>query len=782
MTPPATGRAGGRGAARGPGRTAARSTVRALLAGLLTTPLIALAPAAAAAPGDHASAGEQRPVRIDVSRLEPRTLTPGAVVTVTGRLTNTGTETLTDLDVRLQRGEILETRAELVALDEETDPPTAVATPFVEVPGDLAPGDSLSFSVTSSTDELGIDRDGVYPVLLNLNGTDADGERRRVGELSTYLVQPVEQPAAPPAVGWLWPLVERTHRDAAGRFVDDDLAEEVAADGRLDRALAAVERVPATTPPEGGDPVPVARVTLAVDPALVEELELMADGGYDLAGTDATGEPSKDAAAFLGRMRAVAADHPVLALPYGDVDADALAAAGLSDVLTRSLPGTPAGTARDGAGDEVAAPASEPPPAPAEKADETTGEGARILREALGVTPRTDLAWAVGGTVRTDTRATLRAGGVEHLVVGPGGLTDGTEALGLGSGGAAARAPVPAGDGALDVLVADSGLGRLADSSVDGGPRVGEQRYLAELALLGLRSAGDPGAGQSVLVAPPREVDADPTAVSSMIAATAQLPWLRAASVEQLATGPAAAAGELLDPREPGGLEAAGLGDVVAAVRIRDDLAGAVVGDPDAALAPYDAAASRATSAAWRDQPEGFAAAAGDLRATLGRLRGQVTLLAPADGTYSLASDDAPLVLTVRNDLPFAVRVLLEVRTRGNAALSVADIGPQVLAPDQRTTLQVPTELRQSGRFGVVATLTTPDGDPLGEPVELQVNSTAYGSISLVITIGAAALLGLLFLRRLVLFLVRRRRGTPADEAAELPEGAASLPPTRSPV
>ena len=71
--------------------------------------------------------------------------------------------------------------------------------------------------------------------------------------------------------------------------------------------------------------------------------------------------------------------------------------------------------------------------------------------------------------------------------------------------------------------------------------------------------------------------------------------------------------------------------------------------------------------------------------------------------------------------------------------------------------------------------------------MELQVTSTAYGAISLAITIGAAALLGLLFLRRLVLFLVRRRAGAGRDadddEPTAAPEGAAvPLPPTRSPV
>jgi Family of unknown function (DUF6049) len=162
-----------------------------------------------------------------------------------------------------------------------------------------------------------------------------------------------------------------------------------------------------------------------------------------------------------------------------------------------------------------------------------------------------------------------------------------------------------------------------------------------------------------------------------------------------------------------------------------------------------------------------------------------VTLVAPADGTYSLASSDAPLVLTVRNDLPFAVRVLLRLRTP-ESGLQFADIGRQTLAPGQRTTLQVPAQLRRSGGFAVTASLTTPSGQDLGDPVQIRVKSTAYGSIGLFITIGAAALLGLLFLRRLVRFLIRRRRGDDRqdDGLTGAPAEGASvpLPPTRSPV
>ncbi|MFW3172940.1 DUF6049 family protein [Geodermatophilus sp. CPCC 206100] len=748
---------------RRPGRrTAACAVLAALLTGLGT------ASPALASPEDEIPVTEDdtsdpgRPVQVEITRIEPRTIAPGAVVTVGGTLTNTGTDTLTDLDVRLQRGEVLTTRAELLATDADPDPYTDVSTPFQEVPGGaLEPGDSVPFAVTATVDELRMDRDGVYPVLLNLNGATGGGERRRVGELSTFLVRPAAQPAAPVGVAWLWPLTERMHRDADGRFVDDGLADEVAADGRLDRALAAVERLPEAAPAEGGAPVPVARVTLAVDPALVEALELMAAGPYDVAGEDDAGRGTEEAAAFLDRLRAVAADHPVVALPYADVDADALTAVGLPDVVTRSLPGTAEGTAAADAGTP----------------GDATGAGAEILRDVLRVEPRTDLAWAVGGSLRADTLETLRAGGIDEVVLAPDGLTDGSAVLGLDAGGAAARTTVPAGGAAVDALVVDSGLSGLVGSAlqVPGGTRVAEQRYVAELSLIGLTPGADP-AGQSVLVAPSREVDADPTAVSAMMATATQLPGLRPATVAQLGDGPATATGELAAPTEPGGLDPDGLTDVVAAVDLRDALAGAVVDDPAVALAPYDAAVSRATSAAWRDDPEGFRAGAEELRSTIDGLRRQVTLLSPADGTYSLASADAPLVLTVHNDLPFTVRVELQLQTRGNA-LTVGDVGAQTLAPDQRTTLEVPAEVRQSGRFGVVATLTTPDGEPLGESVELQVRSTAYGSISLIITIGAAALLGLLFLRRLVRFLLRRRRGTPEEEPP-----AVALPPTRSPV
>ena len=93
----------------------------------------------------------------------------------------------------------------------------------------------------------------------------------------------------------------------------------------------------------------------------------------------------------------------------------------------------------------------------------------------------------------------------------------------------------------------------------------------------------------------------------------------------------------------------------------------------------------------------------------------------------------------------------------------------------------MPTHVRQSGGFAVTARLTTPGGGPLGDAVQMQVKSTAYGPITLGITIGAAVLLGLLFLRRAVRFVLQRRRGGRPTTSPRW-TATAGVPPTRSPV
>ncbi|SDP27374.1 hypothetical protein SAMN05660199_03545 [Klenkia soli] len=768
-----------RRAAGGAGRPVTPAPPWAVVLVVLLGALLVPVGTAWAAPGDTAATG---PVQVTVTTLEPRTVTPDSTIRVVGTLTNDGDDTITDVTVRLQRGDRLTSRQELT--DDAASPSSgdAAQAPFNAQNGVLEPGDSIPLEYTATAAELGITQDGVYPVLINVNGT-RDGLVERVGELSTYLVSFATTTGitSRTSVAWLWPLTERPHRDAAGAFVDDDLATEISADGRLDRALDVLEDLP-----DGGRDVPV---TLAVDPALVEEVTAMA-AGYTVAG--ATGQGVTAAADWLERLRALAGVHPVIALPYADVDADALQSVGLPAVVTRSLPGTPAGTAAqpvDASGDPVTTPTAAPSSVSDDGADE--GAGARILAEALDVAPRTDVAWPAGGAVRSDTVATLMAGGVDELVLAQDAYADAGAAVGRTGRAAAAQVPVSTPDGQLTTVVADSALGDVvaAADTTAGGARIAEQRYLAELGVLTSQLAAvDPAVAQTVLVVPPREVESDPSWATAMMADTADQSWLAAVSVDDLARGPVADAGALVTPTDGAQLSGAGLAAIAGAVAVRDDFA-AAVDDPGTVLAGYDAAVARASSAAWRGDPDGFATRTADLQQTLTGLRDRVGLVAPADGTYSLASSDAPLVLTVRNDLPFAVTVSLDLQTRSGVGFQADPVAAQRLEPESRTVVTVPTSVRQSGSFTVVARLATPAGGQLGTEVELRVASTAYGPITLVITVGAAALLGLLFLRRLVLFVLRRRRGEPhpAEDDVLAPAGddatgTRPAPPTRSPV
>ena len=89
--------------------------------------------------------------------------------------------------------------------------------------------------------------------------------------------------------------------------------------------------------------------------------------------------------------------------------------------------------------------------------------------------------------------------------------------------------------------------------------------------------------------------------------------------VDELAAGPRAGRRTSLDPVDAVQLDPAGLADVAAAVAVRDDLAGAVVGDADAALRAYDAAIARTdVRRPGATDPEGFRAAAAGLRAAHG--------------------------------------------------------------------------------------------------------------------------------------------------------------------
>ncbi|RDH10208.1 glycoprotein, partial [Tsukamurella pulmonis] len=298
-------------------------------------------------------------VRITVDEVTSRVTenSPNEVV-VRGDVENFGDRDVSDLDLRIQRAPAVSTsaqlRSDLVADNNVYD----TLGRFEPVSKVLKPGQRTAFTVTipvratptTRGPTLGIDRPGVYPLLLNLNGKPAYGGTARLDDSRTLLpvlglpeggmddAGTVDKAVttSPAQVTLLWPLADNPKLaggvpgggDTPVRLVDDALAGSLGEGGRLDGLLSAYEDAT-----RGPDPRRTALRTaacLAIDPDLLVTVQAMtapyrvARNPADPRGPSSAGTGSDAAGAWLERLKRVAADSCVVALPFGQVDLDAL--------------------------------------------------------------------------------------------------------------------------------------------------------------------------------------------------------------------------------------------------------------------------------------------------------------------------------------------------------------------------------------------------------------------------------------------------------------------------
>ena len=163
---------------------------------------------------------------------------------------------------------------------------------------------------------------GVYPI--NFTATAAaepGGQTNQVGFGQTYLPSFHDDPK-PVQVSWVWPLIDRPHRliGTARRSPTTASPSRCGTGGRLDRALAVVERV-----------APKVHLTLVIDPELIDELAVMSNPyQVDEGGKVFPGTGTEAARAWLKRLRDVIASTEPSLTPYADPDIDAVTRAGLS--------------------------------------------------------------------------------------------------------------------------------------------------------------------------------------------------------------------------------------------------------------------------------------------------------------------------------------------------------------------------------------------------------------------------------------------------------------------
>jgi hypothetical protein len=689
----------------------------ALLGALLAVPLTLGFATASAGP----AAADHHLADIELTSLTPAIGTPGARLRAAGVLQVTGDLTLSEIEVRLRISRTrLNSRGELTAVASgRTASRDGDIVARQDLRGRLGSGQQATFDVAAELDDVEMLQEfGVHVLNVEVVARSREG-LARAAIVRTFLPWvPARRDFKPAGFAWLWPLVSAPVRLADGRYADDALSGEMAAEGRLGRVTAAGARL--------GQQMPL---TWVVDPSLLETAEDMSDG-YTVRAAD-PGQPDVDgrgagtAEQWLDQVRAASRLSDVATLPYADPDVVALRRGGLtSDLL-----------AARGRGDAMAA-------------------------ELLGRSVVSDLAWPADGYADRPTLRALRSGGTQAVVLTAAAIP--TElALPFTPTG---RADIGTRDGRLTGLLYDPVLTATLDASADRQPLLAAQRFVAETAMI---TAELPGIGpeRTILIAPPRNWSPPPQLLDRIVSASLEAPWMSPVAITDLR---ASAPPEIdRDPlRYPRALRRRELPvaylDAVRDLHATIATFSAVLTDPEAIVPPLDDAVFRLESTWWRNHDGRL----GRLTGTRGyvlELRDRVQVL---PGSYTFGSKSGTIPLTVSNDLTQAVSVRIGL-TPAPPRLEVGTVGRVRIPAESKVQVEVPATAIANGPVVIRTVLLTPAGDQYGQPVQLRIQVTQYGTVALGITAVAAGVLfaaaGYRLFRRAG--AARRTVGAPVDGA-----------------
>jgi hypothetical protein len=766
-------------------RSAAATTLLGLLLRLLAvTALLVLL----VAPGmPRSTAGEPASdsfLRLHIDQVTPDlvTTTSEPTVTVTGTVANVGDRPVHDVMVRLEHAPAVRSSTGLrTALSEDPSAYSAVAD-FTTISADLQRGQSAPFRLTypvRSTQQSApaIDQPGVYPLLVNVNGTPDYGAPARLDDARFLLpvlgvppgpsTDPSEPLGAlvppdtthPVQMTILWPLADRP-RLAAGapggtnpvRLIDDDLATSLGSGGRLDTLLTAAEFATNDQVDPGGQLRNA--MCLAVDPDLLVTVNAMTggyvvndepDGGLNSPTHHGTGK--KAATDWLNRLRALAQRMCVTPTVYAQANLSALQRVDDDRLST---------TATTGAGpivNQILGITSTP-------GVTLLGDGALTepAVQLLSAQPQSTVAVAAaevgdedasGEPVTADTAAQRFSPQVAATFFDP------SVAAALAGAGRVPVAPSYLDKSLRVQLDHDSAAARLQDA-------------MAAVLWRGLRPDDQP---RSQLLMPPLAWDlsgADAQALLTTMATAIHAGLAVARPLSALiaeANAVAAANPPPLPDNSPGNPRARIDDSVTSHIGTITDriwgLTAALATDIQTGLtgnqftAPLREDMLRALSQSVPADTRNALAqrTIGATERTVNDLFGSVTVVNPG-GAYTLATERSPLPLALRNDLPVPIRVRLAIDAP--PGMTVTDMG-EIELPPGYLPLRVPIEVHFTQRVAVDVALRTADGLPLGEPVRLSVHSNAYGKVLFFITLSAGAVLFGLAGRR----LWHRFRGQP---------------------
>lgn len=718
------------------GRWRAPAAAGIALAGLLA----ASSTAASAAPDGQLASTP--PLTVTIDAMSPISASNGATLTVAGTVRNTGTRSVSDLEVLLGVGSPADGRAGL--LRDFTDPP-GIARVLADCGScltvrSLAPGASARYRVAVALGEQ-LDRSvvSVYPLALRVLGTDRAGyPPQKLGEANTFLPYVQQTIAGPLRVSWLIPLDPPPVTAVTGAVRDPAFPALLGSSGRVGGLLAATSSPPATRPvgPRPG----FAPVTYAVEPTLLAAAAQTSRPGWRRVGDPLSG-PGRPAdagsAAFLAALTARTSGQSVLALPYADPDAAALAHAGLGLDLST----------------EVATGRSD------------------IAAALPGVDVLPGYGWLPGDAVDQPTLTAYASAGISTLVL-PGGQLPSPDAAFPPTQTAVTTLPTTG--PTVRGLVTDPDLQSMLAAAGHDAPtaRMSAERLLAVLALT-VGEAPNDRAARDVVLALPRGADPAAGWLRTVLADTGSVSWLNAVPLADTAGDPA---GQRL-PLAPYPAQAraaelpldtlSGAPGSVTRLRAGVTTLGSTTLLDTALTRPLERALDRAESFAWRADPAGSAELRRGVADRTRELLGQIQLAAAS--TVTLASQHASIPVTIENGLPEQVSVRITLQASDRTKLRTTSQLVTV-APGRKLRVLLDANTQRAGTFRAAIMTSTPAGQPIAT-INLVVHSRAYGTVTLAITFGALAVL----LLAIVVRTVRRVRRRPAG-GPDPPGGASGSP------
>ena len=690
------------------------------------------------AQGTQAQAARQ--VSVSIASVSPQWATPGHRVTVTGIVRNGTSAPVQGLSVQLRSSPVpLYNRDELslyAAGNYAGDGP--VGTP-VRLPAVIGAGGAAHWTVTVQPSAFGMSQFGVYPLAAQvLTSTGAAVTTDRTF-LPFWPGGPGSLRPQPLSVAWVWPLIDQPYQAACPALLSNGLAGSLAAGGRLGGLLSA-----------GAQYSAAAHLTWALDPALVQNAQTM--GGRHAVGgnPDCTGAKpvpaSGTARSWLNQLSGATSGQQVFFTPYGDVDVAALSHHGLDTDLANAFAARSVGT--------------------------------RILHLPAG--GNTGIAWPDNGIADAGVLGSLAANGITTVVLDSDVMPPATQ---LNYTPSAQTTLASVTGTSLKLLLADHTITQiLGAGSAAAGPATAfstAQRFLAETAMI---VAESPQLARSLVVAPPRRWDPAPGLADDLLGETVHAPWLKPASLPQLAAvkhapGRVAHRAPPAQQVSRGELSGTYLGrvqDLDTAIRLQASiLTPAIAGYLDSAVAALE-------SSAWRGR-----ARAGTRQDLVSRVLRYVTAQGKKvsiidRGQITLSGSTGKVPISISNRLPQAVQVRLHVRVSADKRLAVGSSDSLVSIPPGKTmTIRLAVHSSTVGVGEVTLSLLTPGGRLLpGTVVRLTVRSTRFGTLALVILCVALAVFVLTSAARAIRRSRRDGDGGPGggqhDNPASDPAGPAA--------